>query len=44
VDTLRPPLLLDVREPWPVQAAAAVLNINMIHITPWACTLSLSPS
>ena len=33
------PLFLDVAvKPWPVQQAAAVVNINMLHIAPWeAC-------
>lgn len=32
---VRPPLRLDVMQtPWPVEAADAVLNINMIHIAP----------
>src|SRR5262245_33188792 len=32
-DNLRPPLLLDATAPdWPVPAADAVVNINMIHI------------
>lgn len=36
------PLPLDVRErPWPVARAAAVLAINLIHISPWACTEAL---
>lgn len=39
---LRPPLELDVMaEPWPVDAAAAVVSINMIHIAPWQCCLAL---
>jgi len=38
----RPPLDLDVAsDPWPVSQAAAVLCINMIHISPWACTQGL---
>ena len=38
---LRPPLLLDVTAPWPVEHADAVLCINMIHIAPWASALAL---
>ncbi|MEN3973612.1 DUF938 domain-containing protein [Emcibacter sp. SYSU 3D8] len=45
---LRPPLALDVmEEPWPVEkqpcdpALAAIVNINMIHIAPWAACVSL---
>jgi len=37
------PLRLDAADPdgWPVEAAGAVVNINMIHISPWAATLGL---
>lgn len=38
---VRPPLELDVTADWPVQRADAVLCINMIHISPWACTQAL---
>jgi hypothetical protein len=50
---LYPPLTLDVRDPvWPVEAAhlevdlnahpiSAIVNINMIHIAPWAACLGL---
>ncbi|MEM7565961.1 MAG: DUF938 domain-containing protein [Pseudomonadota bacterium] len=38
---VRPPVLLDVMAPWPVEAADAVLCINMIHIAPWAATPAL---
>ncbi|RST30514.1 DUF938 domain-containing protein [Sphingomonas ginkgonis] len=38
---LRPPLRLDVRDDWPVLDAAAVLCINMVHISPWAASLAL---
>ncbi len=42
VTNLLPPLDLDVRrEPWPVEQAAAVVAINMIHIAPWEATLAL---
>jgi SAM-dependent methyltransferase len=36
---LRAPIRLDVRsDPWPVDEAQAIVNINMIHISPWeAC-------
>ena len=38
----RMPLRLDVHEqPWPVQSVAAVLCINMIHISPWTATEGL---
>ena len=36
------PVELDVaRLPWPLQAADAVLCINMIHVAPWSATLAL---
>jgi len=39
---LRPALALDATaEEWPIEAAAAVLCINMIHIAPWAATEGL---
>lgn len=41
IDTVRTPVRLDVREPWTVPAADAILCINMIHIAPWACTEAL---
>lgn len=41
-ETLRPALPLDVTAtPWPVAAADAVVCINMIHISPPACTPAL---
>jgi len=42
VSNARAPLELDVRrQPWPVDAADAVVCINMIHIAPWAATRAL---
>ncbi len=39
---LRPPLLLDASAAeWPIDAADAVLCINMIHISPWEATVGL---
>jgi SAM-dependent methyltransferase len=39
---LEEPVHLDVcEEPWPVRSAAAVVNINMIHISPWSATEAL---
>ena len=39
---IRPPLDLDVmRDRWPIDAANAILCINMIHISPWAATEGL---
>lgn len=37
------PLRLDASDPasWPVHAAQAVVNINMIHISPWVATEGL---
>ncbi|MFS8980423.1 DUF938 domain-containing protein [Cupriavidus necator] len=39
---VRAPLALDVcRQPWGIDAAAAVVCINMIHISPWAAAEAL---
>ena len=38
---VRPPLAFDVRGPWPIMHADAVLCINMIHIAPWAAAQAL---
>jgi hypothetical protein len=40
---LLPPLRLDAADPagWPVERADAVVNINMIHISPWAAARGL---
>ena len=39
---LRPPLALDAAAPtWPIEAADAIVCINMIHIAPWAAALGL---
>jgi hypothetical protein len=40
---LLPPLRLDAADPdtWPVDRADAVVNINMIHISPWSATRGL---
>ena len=40
---LLPPLRLDASDPdgWPVQQADAVVNINMLHISPWAAAQGL---
>ncbi|MEP6652483.1 MAG: DUF938 domain-containing protein [Myxococcales bacterium] len=36
-DNIAPAVVLDVeRHPWPIAAADAVLNINMLHIAPWS--------
>ena len=39
---LNPPLLIDVRTAdWGVAGAAAILCINMVHISPWEASLGL---
>ena len=38
---LRPPIELDVTRNWPVERADAILCINMVHISPWECSLDL---
>jgi len=40
---LLPPLPLNASDPnsWPVSRADAIVNINMIHISPWAATQGL---
>jgi SAM-dependent methyltransferase len=41
-DNLAPPLDLDVeRQPWPIDRADAIVNINMIHIAPWSAAAAL---
>ncbi|HSG66583.1 MAG TPA: DUF938 domain-containing protein, partial [Gammaproteobacteria bacterium] len=38
----RAPVTLDVlRDPWPVDAADAIVCINMIHVAPWSATEGL---
>ena len=42
LENVRPPLDLDAAsDSWPVDHAAAVVCINMIHISPWASTEGL---
>jgi len=42
LSNLRAPLALDARaSDWPLDAAAAILCINMVHISPWAATEGL---
>ena len=42
LENVRPPLALDVsRRPWPVDAADAIVCINVIHISPWHATRAL---
>lgn len=39
---LRPPLALDAASAdWPLARADAILNINMVHISPWPAALGL---
>jgi SAM-dependent methyltransferase len=39
---IRPALALDASAwPWPIQAADALLCVNMIHIAPWSAALGL---
>lgn len=40
---IRPPIVVDASNPagWPIESADAVLNINMVHISPWAASLGL---
>jgi hypothetical protein len=38
---LRPPVVLDAAGTWPLDAADAILCINMVHISPWAATEGL---
>jgi hypothetical protein len=42
LDNVAAPIALDAATPpWPIDAAAAVLAINMIHIAPWAAACGL---
>ena len=39
---LRDPAILDVTaQSWPIESAEALLNINMVHISPWEAALGL---
>jgi SAM-dependent methyltransferase len=39
---LREPLVIDAAAPdWPIGSAAAVISINMVHISPWLAALGL---
>jgi len=40
---IRPPIVVNATDPadWPVDRVDAVLNINMVHISPWAASLGL---
>ncbi|MEO7914745.1 MAG: DUF938 domain-containing protein, partial [Novosphingobium sp.] len=42
LENVLPPLDLDAAsDPWPITHAAALVCINMIHISPWESTLGL---
>lgn len=42
VSNVREPIVIDAASPeWPIERAQAVLNINMVHISPWAAALGL---
>ena len=42
LSNLLPPVALDARAAeWPVAAAAAIVCINMVHISPWPATVGL---
>jgi SAM-dependent methyltransferase len=41
VPNLAAPIELDVTKPWPALAPAAIVCINMVHISPWEATLAL---
>ena len=42
LDNVEPPLALDVLvRPWPIDAADAIVCINVVHVSPWAATLAL---
>lgn len=39
---LREPIVIDAAAPdWPIDRADAILNINMVHISPWTAALGL---
>lgn len=38
---VRAPLDVDVRRPWPLERADAIVCINMIHVAPWAAAEAL---
>ena len=42
LENVAPPAALDVeREPWSVDHADAILNVNMVHIAPWSAAEAL---
>lgn len=38
---LRPPIELDVTRVWQADRADTILCVNMVHISPWECSLAL---
>jgi SAM-dependent methyltransferase len=38
---VHPPIAFDVRQPWPLARADAIVCLNMVHISPWEATLAL---
>jgi SAM-dependent methyltransferase len=39
---VREPIALDIRKlPWPVEAADAIVCVNVLHVAPWATTQAL---
>jgi hypothetical protein len=42
LSNLREPIAIDAGAPdWPIERADVVLNINMVHVSPWAASLGL---
>ena len=42
LDNVQPPVFLNVlEENWPLTSCDYIFNANMIHISPWTCTLAL---
>jgi SAM-dependent methyltransferase len=42
LSNLREPIIVDAATPdWPIDHADAILNINMVHISPWSAALGL---
>ncbi len=42
IENINAPVALNVLDhPWPVAHADAVVNVNLIHVSPWECCLAL---